>query len=70
MSAEILRNGSIVIVGDDYSSATVDFGRKASLTKTLIGAGRWWETGPSPVDSLSGFIDEIAEARGAARLHL
>jgi hypothetical protein len=70
MAAEILRTGGVVIEGKAYPRATVSFNRKASLSKTLTGAGRWGEVGVSPVDSLNGFIQEIAEECGAAPSHV
>lgn len=70
MAAEILLNGSIVIEGISYPRAVVNFNRQGSLTRTLIGAGRWGEAGVSPIDSLEGLIEDVAEASGAAPSHV
>lgn len=66
MAADILVNGSVVIEGISYPRAVVDFKRQGSLTRTLTLTGRWGEDGVSPVDSLNGFLEDIAEAGGAA----
>lgn len=70
MSAEILRTGGVVIEGIEYPRAVVNFGRKNTLTKTLIGAARWDEQGVSPVDNLEAWIQEVAEECGAAPSHV
>lgn len=70
MAAEILLTGGVVIEGKDYPRAVVNFGRKGSLTKTLLGAARWTTAGVSAVDSLEAFIEEIAEECGAAPSHV
>ena len=49
MASEILRTGRVIIVGDDYPTATVDFARKSSFTKVLVGGARWLEAGVSPI---------------------
>ena len=70
MAAEILRTGGVVIEGIEYPRAVVSFCRQGSLSKTLTGTGRWGEAGVSPVDMLEGWIQEVAEACGAAPSHV
>lgn len=70
MAAEILRTGGVIMEGKEYPRAVVSFGRKASLTKTLLGSGRWGENGVSAVDSLEAFLEEVAEESGAAPSHV
>lgn len=61
MAAQVLRTGTCVVIGDDYPAQLVDFGRDASLTKTLAGAARWGEAGVSPINDLETWASE-AEA--------
>lgn len=66
MSSAILRTGSVVLVGDDYPSTTVNFSRTAGLTIALSGAARWGESGVSPVDNVDTWIDLVGTESGAA----
>jgi hypothetical protein len=66
MAASILRTGAVTIVGDDYPSTVVDFGRTGSLTKTLTSSDRWGESGVSPFDDVDEWIGEVGAASGAA----
>ncbi|MBD8548010.1 major capsid protein [Sphingomonas sp. CFBP 8760] len=70
MAADILRTGGVVIEGLEYPRAVVNYGRKASLTKTLLGDARWTQPGVSPVDSLEAFLQEVADAGNAAPSHV
>jgi hypothetical protein len=65
MASSILRTGSVVIVGDDYPSVTVNFSRAAGLTKTLTSGDRWGESGVSPHDDVDEWIGEVATESGA-----
>lgn len=66
MASSILRTGSVTIVGDDYPSTVVNFGRTGSLTKTLTTTARWGESGVSPFTDVDGWIGEVSTASGAA----
>jgi len=66
MAADVLDDGKITVVGDDYPAVTVDFQRDPALTVALAGAARWGETGVSPVDDTSGWLDLVGEKCGAA----
>lgn len=70
MAAEILLTGRVVITGEDYPTATVDFARDGSLTKLLTLAARWGESGVSPVANVAGWLDEVATIVGAAPSHV
>lgn len=47
MACQAIKDGRVVVVGEDYPSVTVDFGRDASLTATLTGGALWTATGTS-----------------------
>lgn len=66
MASAILRTGSVTLVGDDYPSTVVNFGRTAGLTKALAGAARWGEAGVSPYDNVEAWADEVGTESGAA----
>ena len=70
MASEILRTGGVIIEGIEYPRAVVNFGRKGSLSKSLIGVARWGEAGVSPVDNLEAWIQEVAEECGAGPSHV
>jgi len=69
MAAEIIRTGSVIIVGEDYPATTVSFARDPSLTKSLTLGAQWGEYGVSPVADFEAFCDEQAELSGAAPSH-
>lgn len=70
MSAQILLTGACVMEGKDYPRAVVDYKRKASLTRILLPGAGWGQNGVSAVDSLEGFIEDIATECGAAPSHV
>lgn len=70
MASQILLNGYCVMEGKDYPRAVVDFKRKASLTRILLPGAGWGQNGVSAVDSLEGFIEDIATECGAAPSHV
>ena len=66
MAAEAVVHGRVTVVGEDYPTAVVDFGRDPDLTITLAGGARWGEAGVSPFDSLDAFLDLVSTECGAA----
>ena len=64
MAAQVLQTGTVVVEGEDYPSQTVDFGRDAALTVTLLTASRWGETGVSPRTDLRAWATLVAEKSG------
>lgn len=64
MCSELIRTGSVTVTGDEYPTQVVNFGRSASLTKTLAGAARWGESGVSPSANLDTWVNEVLEASG------
>lgn len=59
MAAMSIINGSVTITGEDYPTQVVDFRRNAGLTRVLVGAARWGESGAAP-------LKDIAELRTLA----
>lgn len=41
MACQAIKDGRVIVKGEDYPEVTVDFGRDPSLTMTLVGAGQW-----------------------------
>ena len=66
MAAKVLFAGAITIVGDDYPSAVVDFGRAGGNTVTLSGGTRWGQTGVKPLDDLQDWSDAMTKSTGVA----
>ena len=69
-AAQTLITGTVTMTGDDYPTASIDFGRDASMRKVLTLAARWGEAGVSPVANLMGWLDEQAALTGAAPSHV
>lgn len=65
-ASSLLRTGALTLVGDDYPTSTVDFGRTGSLTKTLLTSDRWGESGISPYDNVDSWMNQVGEAAGSA----
>jgi hypothetical protein len=70
MAAQVLRNGSITVVGEGYPSVVVNFGRHADLTQTLLTTARWGESGVSPMDNLETWFDTVTTRGGGAVTHV
>lgn len=66
MSSSILRTGAVTLVGEQYPSTVVNFGRLNTLTKTLLTTARWGESGVSPYDDVDAWINEVGTASGSA----
>lgn len=65
MAIEALRTGKVTVAGDLYPTVEVNFGRDASLTKTLAGATRWGEDGVFPLDDVQTWSMLVTEKSGA-----
>jgi len=52
MAAEALRTGKVTVVGDQYPSVVVDFGRDSSLTITKTSGNKWGDSGVKPLSDL------------------
>ncbi len=66
MAVEALRTGKLVISGDDYPTAELDFGRHADLTKALTTTARWGESGVSPLADVQAWSLLVTQHSGAA----
>lgn len=65
MAAQILRTGKVLVSGEQYPEAEVDFGRAGGHTKLLENAARWGEANVSPYTDLESWMDTVSEAVGA-----
>jgi hypothetical protein len=65
MAAEALRTGALTIVGDNYPTQNVAFGRDSGLTVTLTGAAKWGQTGVKPLDALQDWAQTMLQKSGA-----
>lgn len=52
MAVEALRTGKLIVEGDQYPRAELDFGRHADLTVALTAAARWGEADVSPLNDV------------------
>lgn len=59
MAAQFLRTGKIIVEGDEYPRAEVDFGRHADHTATLTSGARWSETTAKPVEDLEDWMQML-----------
>jgi hypothetical protein len=65
MAAEALRTGALTIVGDNYPTQNVAFGRDSGLTVTLTGAAKWGQAGVKPLDALQDWAQTMLQKSGA-----
>jgi len=66
MAATVLATGAITVTGEDYPTATVDFGRAAGQTVALTTTARWGESGVSPQANLRTWAGLVSASSGAA----
>lgn len=66
MAGELLSTGKLIIEGEKYPRAELDFGRDAALSPVLAGAARWGETDVSSYAGLIAFLKSIFWKSGAA----
>ena len=69
MAAQALVNGSVTIVGENYPSQTVNFGRDSSLTVALTGTNKWLVSGAlgstaTPAENLLDWSALVMKASG------
>lgn len=65
MASEALRTGAVTVVGDDYPSVSVSFGRHASLTVALTAGNKWGDSGVSPLNLLQDWAQLVLQKSGA-----
>lgn len=66
MAADLIKTGSMTLVGEDYPSTIVDFDRDNSLTEALTLTDRWGESGVSPFDDFDEMCNDVGDASGSA----
>lgn len=66
MAAQALLNGSVTVVGDDYPSVLVDFGRNANNTVVKTAGNKWSDSGINPLDDLQDWSDQMIKLCGVA----
>jgi hypothetical protein len=66
MAAQALDAGKVTVVGDEYPSVTVDFGRDAALTLALTGTARWGQSGVKPLDLIEDWAGTVQSKSGMA----
>lgn len=64
MAAKAVIDGKVTVVGEDYPSVTVDFGRDADLTGLLVGAARWGQSGADPLADLATYRRLVNQKTG------
>lgn len=64
MASEALRTGKVTVTGDGYGTVVVDFGRDASLTKTLAAGARWGDANVSVRDNLQTWAQLVLRKSG------
>lgn len=66
MASEAIRLGTVTVVGDDYPSVTVNYGRTAGNTiAALTGTARWGQSAGVPLDNLQDWALTGAQNSGA-----
>jgi hypothetical protein len=68
MASSVIQSGSVTISGDGFPTTVVNFGRDSSLTVTLSGAVKPWDTGsaPTPAGDIEDWSNIILKASGTA----
>lgn len=65
MCAQAVINGQVVVVGEDYPMAVIDYGRDPSLTTVLTGTARWGQSAAAPLANIAAA--RTASARLSSR---
>ena len=66
MASEAIRTGKVTVVGDNYPSVVVDFGRDASLTGTaLASTARWGQSAADPGKNLRAWAKTTRQLSGS-----
>lgn len=66
MAVQALRTGKIIVSGEQYPTAEVDFGRDPLLTQALVGDVRWGESGAAPLQDIERWARLITQKSGTA----
>jgi hypothetical protein len=65
MAATVMRTGAVTIVGDNYPSVSVNFGRDGAQAIVLTNPNRWSDTGVNPLNSLQDWAQLVLKKCGA-----
>lgn len=65
MAAQALMTGTVLIKGDGFPPALVDFGRDAALTVALCGSSQWGQSGGLPSRDIEHWQRPILKKSGA-----
>lgn len=65
MAAQELLTGAVTVSGEKYPTTSVDFGRDAGLSPTLLTTARWNDSGPDPLANLETWAGLVRDASGA-----
>lgn len=63
MACQILKSGSVTVEGEDYPTQNVDYGRDAGNSVTLVGAARWNDASPVPLQDIEDLSTAMSKAK-------
>ncbi len=66
MATQILCTGTVTVVGEDYPSQLIDFGRPAGNTVALTGAAAWGQAGVDPLSMMQSWSALVQNVSGFA----
>ena len=64
MAARAVIDGEVTVVGEDYPSVTVNFGRDASLTGTLLSTAQWGAADADPLSDIEDYRRRVHKLSG------
>lgn len=64
MAADALVDGVVTVTGEGYPAVTVDYGRAAGHSVTLLTTARWGEADVSPIDNLQTWSTTFLQNSG------
>jgi hypothetical protein len=65
MASQVLVTGAVTVVGDNYPSVSVNFGRDSSLTVVKTGGTLWTDAGVNPLKDLQTWALSVLKLSGA-----
>jgi Phage major capsid protein E len=65
MACKAVVDSAVTVVGDDYPSVTVNFGRDASLSSTLLTTARWSQTTSDPLGDIGDMRKKVFDLASA-----
>lgn len=64
MAARAVIDGEVTVVGEDYPSVTVNFGRDSSLTGVLLSTARWGQSDADPLGDIEDYRRKVHKLTG------